>query len=84
MIIDIDPATMLPQKGDVVKFSNLGYEWTVEKVLPYTNTIYVESVLGKRKERAAITSILTAKRDTKTRVEPDYTEEYGISDVFID
>jgi hypothetical protein len=75
-IKDIDPALELPQKGDIVRFHTTGFEWRVTKVVPWQNVMFVESLVGKRMTRAAITSVLTIQRDTKFKPEPSHLDEY--------
>jgi len=66
----------IPQQGDVVRFHNGHYEWTVTKAIPYINTVYVESLIGKKKGVQSITNIIAIHRDTNFRPEKDHTLEY--------
>lgn len=83
-IYDVDPVLELPQEGDVVRFRNGIFDWKVERTLPYANIMWVKSIIGGRKDRAAISNVLTIQRDSKYRPTPDYTQDYGweSSDVF--
>lgn len=73
---DVDVATELVQAGDIVKFHADGFEWNVTATVAWQNLVFLESVIGKRRARAAISAILTAKRDKKTRPVVDNTLEY--------
>jgi hypothetical protein len=77
-VIDIDPTDSLPRYGDIVRFRDDGFDWRVTLVVAWANTIYIESVLGKKKAVDSITNILTIKRDLSAPRPVDFKEQYSI------